>query len=123
MKTNIRTIVAIFALGLVGTLNAYSVNGNRTSDLAGRPGEEKKAKTGLIAVEETTTTATENTATFGSELKSETAEDANLFLNDGAISKTDYEKEAQLVTKAVVDREEAKVIQKLVEEGKLPVNQ
>jgi hypothetical protein len=123
MKTNIRTIIGIFALGLAGTLNGYSNSGNSTTDLAGRPGEEKKAKIGLTAAEETATVSTGKTAIYGSELKSETADTANFFLSTESNSTTDYEKEAQLATKAVVDREEAKIVQKLIEEGKLPVNQ
>jgi hypothetical protein len=120
MKTNIRTLIGIFALVWVGTLNGYSTSGTKSAGIAG---EEKKVKVGLISADETIATATEKAAVFSLELKSETLYEANSFLAEGSNSVTDYVKEAQLVTRAVVDQEEAKVIHKLVEEGKLPNNQ
>jgi hypothetical protein len=62
----------------------------------------------------------EDAATFASEAKSENINSAEFEFN--AATEIDYQKEAQLVTKWIADNEEAKVVQKLIDEGKLLVN-
>jgi len=88
MKTKIKSLILICALGLVGVINTNAASSYNTSCIA---------------------------ATL-EELKSEKIENLNssefVFIED-VDSEFDYEKEAQLVTKWIADREEAKTIQML----------
>lgn len=95
MKTNVRTLITVFALAIAGVLNA-----NATVNL-----EEKNS--GLFPGNESLTVLNEEIASFESEL-------------NGSI---DYGKEALLITKLIADREEAKAIQKVMERGYVAPNE
>lgn len=122
MKTKIRSLIIICVLGLTATLNGNATSAYRTSCSAGTEGGEKKAKCILINTDENTSALGDKTASFAFESKSENLNSRELTLNEVENAKIDYLKEAQLVTKMTVDKEEAKAIQKLVDEGKLPEN-
>ena len=62
------------------------------------------------------------TSSFASEAESVNQNSSEFIFNDDANANIDYEKEAQSLTKWVVDQEEAKVVQKLIDEGKLAEN-
>ena len=86
MKTKISTLILICALGLVGVLNANAASSYNTSSVDGTLEEQNLRIENL------------NSAEF--------VFDAN--------AEIDYLKEAQMVTKWVADREEAKTIHTLI---------
>ena len=90
MKTKIKSLIIICALGLVGVLNANSASSYKTSCIAG-------------TLEELNNSKFENLNSTGF-----------TFNADAAI---DYQEEAQLVTKWIADNEEAKTIQMLIDKG------
>jgi hypothetical protein len=92
MKTKIRTFIIICTLGLVGVLNANATLGYNTSCIAGTLEETKN-------------------------VKSENLNSAEFIFNTDADAEIDYQKEAQLVTMWVADKEEAKAVKKLIDEG------
>jgi len=106
MKTNIRTLTAICILGFIGAINVNAANYKN------------------VFVEEVKNTSNELSNADGSLLL--LAEKASLesnakvefILNEDLDAKVDLQKEAQAVTKWIVDQEEAKVFQKLLTEGK-----
>ena len=146
MKTNIRTIVTICALGFIG-LNVHAANYRNTENtvtiensesvqfllnedvnatidfrkeaqlvtkwVADR--EEAKAVQKLM---EEGLASSENTSSFGNEAEAESLQIGQSVLNENV----DFQKEAQMLTKLVADREEAKAVQKLIDEGKLSEN-
>lgn len=110
MKTKIRTLAAICILGFIGAINVNAAN-------------YKNANNNVV-VEEVKSTRNELGNLDGSLML--LAEKASLesnakvefFLNEDLDAKVDLQKEAQAVTKWIVDQEEAKVFQKLLTEGK-----
>ena len=110
MKTEIRTLAAICILGFIGTINVNAAN-------------YKNANNNVV-VEEVKSTRNELGNLDGSLML--LAEKASLesnakvefLLNEDLDAKVDLQKEAQAVTKWIVDQEEAKVFQKLLTEGK-----
>ena len=88
MKTKIRSLIIICTLGLVGALSANATLSYKTSCVAGTLEEKRN-------------------------VKSENLNSAEFVFNEDA--EIDYQKEAQLVTKWVVDKEEAKTIQMLID--------
>lgn len=147
MKTKIRTLITVCLLAFVGVLNANATvnfeeksvvlsNGNESfsalneklasfaADQNGTVDYQKEAQliTRLIAdmaeakvtlqvIEKNTTLTGDVSNPFETEIA-----DAS---NDEI---TDFRKEAQFVTKAIADKEEAHAIQKLVTEGKIADN-
>jgi len=95
MKTKIKSLIIICALGLVGLVNANAAISNKTLCVG---------------------------ATLA-EAKSENLNSSEFIFNDNADATIDYQKEAQLVTKWVADQEEAKAVQKLINEGVFVSNQ
>ena len=95
MKTKIKSLIIICALGLVGVVNANAAISNKTLCVG---------------------------ATLA-EAKSENLNSSEFIFNDNADATIDYQKEAQLVTKWVADQEEAKAVQKLISEGVFVSNQ
>jgi len=65
----------------------------------------------------------EEMGSFAGEAKSENLNSAEFVFNEDADAAIDYQKEAQLVSKWIADKEEAKVVQKLIDEGKLAENE
>jgi len=59
-------------------------------------------------------------ASLAGETKSMNLNSSELVFNEDL--KVDYQKEAQLITKLIADNEEAKAVQKLIDEGKLAEN-
>jgi hypothetical protein len=157
MKTKIKSLIIICALGLVGVLNANATLSYKTSCVAGTLEELNNSKsenlnsgefvfnadasidyqmeaqlvTKWIADNEEAETiqmlinrglfvSNEEAATFAGEAKSENLNSAELEFN--ADASIDYQMEAQLITKRIADMEEAKTIQKLIDEGRLAEN-
>ena len=89
MKTKITSLIIICTLGLVGVLNANTALSNKTLNI------------GAEAIN----------------VKLENLNSSEFVFNDNADATIDYRKEAQLVTAWVADREEAKAVQKLIDEG------
>ena len=140
MKTNIRTILTLGLVGVLGlTTNAANLksassnfeksefslsllNDEATVDFRG----EAMMLTKLTADKEEAK-ATQKLIEAGFQMLNETAEttEAN---SESAVSNldesgvVDYLKEAQILAKKVADNEEAKAVQKLVEEGKIAEN-
>lgn len=106
MKTNIKTIAAICTLGFIGAINVNAANYKN------------------VLVEEVRNTGNDLSSADGSLLL--LAEKASLesnakvefLLNEDLDATIDLQKEAQAVTRWIVDKEEAKVFQKLMTEGK-----
>jgi len=112
MKTNFRTLAAICILGFIGTINVNATNyRNANNNVVVE--ELKNAKSELGKADGSLAASTEKTS-----LESNAnAETIQFNLND-VDAKIDLQKEAQLVTKWVVDQEEAKMVKKLAGEGK-----
>lgn len=107
MKTKIRTLAAICVLGFIGTINVNAADYKNLNNSAVVE-ENKSANLNLVAATEKT--SFENDARF---------ENVQLLLNDDAEANVDLQREAQLVTKWIVDQEEARVIKNLIDEGRL----
>jgi hypothetical protein len=88
MKTKIRSLIIICALGIVGTLNTNATSSHNTSSATSALEEAKNVKI-------------------------ENLNSSGFVFTEDADSEIDYEKEAQLVTKWVADQKEAKAIQVL----------
>jgi len=91
MKTKIKSLILICTLGLVGVLNSNAASNYNTSSVAGTLEEQN--------------------------LRIENLYSAEFAFNEDASAGFDYEKEAQMVTKWVADREEAKAIQMLIDKS------
>ncbi len=91
MKTNITTLITICALGVI-SLNATAAN-YRSTDM-----------TAVNEIMESLPTA-------------EISGSTQFFLNEDLDAVVDFQKEAQMLTKWVADKEEAKAVQKLIDEG------
>ena len=91
MKTNITTLITICALGVIG-LNANAAN-NRSAELTAVPEISESLPT------------------------SEISGSTQFLLNEDMEAVVDFQKEAQMLTKWVADQEEAKALQKLIDEG------
>lgn len=140
MKTNIRTILTIALVGIIGlTTNAANLKSNSTNfenseftlallndeatvDFRGEAlmltkltADKEEAKATQKLIEAGFSMLNETTET--TEVNSESA-----VSNLDELNVIDYLKEAQILAKKVADNEEAKVIQKLVEEGKIAEN-
>jgi len=92
MKTQIKSLIIICTLGLVGVLNANATSSYKTSCIAGTLEEQNYAK-------------------------SENLNSTGFVFNEVADAAIDYQMEAQMVTKWIADNEEAKTIQKLIDRG------
>jgi uncharacterized protein YxeA len=111
MKTKIRTLVTICILGFIGTINVNAANyRNANNNLVVE--EVKNEKTELSKADGSTVELTEKTS-FESNARFETAQ---FLLNEDLDANIDLQKEAQSVTKWIVDQEEARVFQKLITE-------
>ena len=91
MKTKIKSLILICTLGLVGVLNAKAASNYNTSCVAGMLKEQN--------------------------LRIENLYSAEYAFNEDANAEIDYQKEAQMVTKWVADRQEAKTIQMLIDKS------
>ena len=98
MKTKIKSLIIICTVGLVGVLNANAALSNETLGVGA-------------------------TLTEAKNVKLENLNSSEFIFNDNADATIDYQKEAQLVTKWVADLEEAKAVQKLIDEGVFGSNQ
>lgn len=145
MKTNIRTILTLGLVGFISlTTNATSLKSNSTSFenseatlallngdaavdfrsealmLTKWTADKEEAKATQKLIEAGLTGLNENKETTEASAASNEATAFNLDENGDAV--IDYQREAQLITQMVADNAEAKVIQKLVEEGKIAEN-
>ena len=150
MKTNITTILTICALGFIG-LNANAANYRNTENTVTVENSEsvqfllnedvdatidfrkeaqlvtkwvadrEEAKVVQKLIEEGLAW-NENTSSFGNEAEAESLQIGQSVLNENVDATIDFQKEAQMLTKLVADREEAKAVQKLIDEGKLSEN-
>lgn len=107
MKTKIRTLAAICVLGFIGTINVNAADYKNSNNNAVVE-ESKNANLDLVA--STKKSSFENDARF---------ENVQFLLNEDAEANVDLQREAQLVTKWIVDQEEARVIKNLIDEGRL----
>ena len=82
--------------------------------------DKEEAKTIQMLIDKRIFVSNEETVSFAGEAKSENLNSSEFVFNENA--EIDYQKEAQLVTKWVADMAEAKVVQKLIDEGKLTEN-
>ena len=157
MKTKIRSLAIVCALGLVGVLNANATlsyntscdtqtlkeNENVKSENLNSAefvfnadteidyqkeaqlvtkwiADKEEAKTIQMLIDKNILVSNEETAFFAGDAKSEKLNSAEFNFN--ADAKIDYAKEAQLLTKWTADKEEAKAVQKLIDEGRLIEN-
>ena len=97
MKTKIKSLILICTLGLVGVLNSNAASNYNTSSIAGALEEQN--------------------------LRIENLYTAEFAFNEDASARIDYQKEAQMVTKWVADREEAKAIQVLIDKSTLGLDE
>ena len=114
MKTKIKTILTICALGFIGIINI-----NATVDYKKAANTEvvENLKNGSNTTDIGLTTSIEKTTSSESDAKFETFESVQFLLNEDLDAKVDLQKEAQSVTRWIVDQEEARVFQKLIAEG------
>ena len=98
MKTKITSLIIICTLGLVGVSNANSALSNKTLCVGATQAEAKN-------------------------VYFENLNSSEFVFNEDADATVDYQKEAQLVTKWVADQEEAKAVQKLIDNGIFISNQ
>lgn len=145
MKTNIKTILTLGLVGIIGlTTNAANLKSNSTSFenseatlallngdatvdfrsealmLTKQTADKEEAKATQKLIEAGLTGLNENKETTEASAASNEATTFNLDENGDVV--IDYQREAQLITQMVADNAEAKVIQKLVEEGKIAEN-
>jgi hypothetical protein len=112
MKTKIRIFIVVCVLGFTTTLSAKATSNFRNTNNTMISEEDKNTKNVKTEESITTTDAVitiENNETISA-------------LLDRKSEKIDVRKEAQLVTKLTADKQEAKAVQKLIEEGKLTEN-
>ena len=109
MKTNIKTLATICILGFIGTINVNAANYRNANNIAVAD-ETKSTKTELAKADGNVVESTEKTS-FESDASFEAVQ---LLLNEDLATKTDFQKEAQSVTKWIVDQEEAKLTQKFI---------
>ena len=122
MKTKIRTLVIVFALGLIGLNSTASINRIVISDNSGSAftfeNEEDESafdyrkeaqQISKWVADQEEAKAMQKLSVEGLSVTSE----SNLRLNDEA--GVDYRAEAQLITKLIVDQAEAKAILKIQE--------
>lgn len=106
MKTKTTTLAAICMLGFIGTINVNAANyKNANNNVLAEEG--KSTNVGLVALAEKT--SSENETRF---------ETGKFLLNVDAEAAVDFEKEAQLITKWVVDLAEAKVMNQIIADEK-----
>ncbi len=110
MKTEIRTLAAICLLGFIGTINVNAANYKNANNNV--VVEEVKNTMNGLGNEDGGLLLLAEKASLESNAKVE------FLLNEDLDANVDLQKEAQAVTKWIVDQEEAKVIQKLLTEGK-----
>ena len=106
MKTNIRTLTAICILGFIGAINVNAANYKNVfvEEVKNTSNELSNAEVSLLLLAEKASLESNATVEF--------------LLNEDLDANIDLQKEAQAVTRWIVDKEEAKVFQKLMAEGK-----
>jgi len=110
MKTNIRTLAAICILVFIGAINVNGANyRNFNNKLVVE--EVKNTKTELSIADLSLMGSTEKPS-MGSNAKVE------FLMNEDLDANIDLQKEAQAVTRWIIDQEEAKVFKMLLEEGR-----
>ena len=82
--------------------------------------DNEEAKTIQMLIDKGMFASNEETASFTDEATSENLNSAEFVFNEDA--KIDFQKEAQLITKWNADNEEARAVQKLIDEAKLAEN-
>ena len=98
MKTKIRTLATICILGFIGTINVNAANyKNANNNVVVEEGKNTNVSLGALA---------EKTS----------FETGNFLLNENADAMIDLEKEAQFVTKWVVDQAEAKAMKQFADD-------
>lgn len=147
MKTTIKSIIVICALGIIGMSNVQaSVNRELSNSESTRTYQMSVEMSGKLAWLETTNSESidyQKEAQLVTRWIADMAEakvtqqviDRNAHISsedhflksfraavDGVNAITDFRKEAQLVTKAMADKAEVSAIQKLIDEGKIAEN-
>jgi hypothetical protein len=84
--------------------------------------DNEEAKTIQMLNDKGIFVSNEEKDSFDGEAKSENLNSAEFVFDKDTTAAIDYQKEAQSLTKWVADKEEAKTIQKLIDEGKLAEN-
>ena len=82
--------------------------------------DNEEAKTIQMLIDRGIFVSNDELASFDGEAKSENLNSTEFVFN--ADAEIDYQKEAQLITKWNADKEEAKAVQRLIDEGKLAEN-
>ena len=85
--------------------------------------DNEEAETIQMLIDRGIIVSNEEMGSFAGEAKSENLNSAEFVINEDAEAAIEYQKEAQLVSKWIADKEEAKVVQKLIDEGKLAENE
>jgi len=85
--------------------------------------DKEEAETIQMLIDRGIFVSNEEMISFAGEAKSANLNSAEFVFNEDANAAIDYQMEAQLVTKWIADKEEAKVVQKLIDEGKLAENE
>ena len=123
MKTKIRSLIIICTLGLVGLINTNAV-----------AGDKKVINTGIIVenVELLTNETSLSTDEFlklaegytslGTDTQVEKYASSQIRLIEIENAKSDLLKEAHLYTRCIADEHDTKLIQKLIDEGRLHRN-
>jgi hypothetical protein len=84
--------------------------------------DNEEAKTIQMLIDRGIFVSNEEPVSIASEAKPGNLNSSEYFTNEGTETKIDFQKEAQLITKGIADREEVKTVQKLIDEGKLAEN-
>lgn len=84
--------------------------------------DNEEAKTIQMLIDKGIFVSNEETDSSAGETKFENMNSSEFVFTEDADAEIDYQKEARLITKWIADMTEAKVIQRLIDEGKLAEN-
>lgn len=115
MKTKTRTLAAICILGFIGTISANAANYKNANNNVFI--EEVKNTMNGLGNEDGGLLLLAEKASL------ETNFNVEFLLNEDLDAKVDFQKEAQAVTRWIVDQEEAKVIKKLIDNGNFDISE
>lgn len=103
MKTKIRTFATICILGFIGAINVNAANYKNEEEVKNTRNELGNVDSSLLLLAEK--------ASLEGDFKVE------FLLNEDLYANVDLQKEAQAVTRMIVDQEEAKAFKKLIDQG------
>ncbi len=123
MKTKIRSLIIICTLGFVGLINTNAVADDKKVNNTGIVAENVQLLTNEISLstDEFLKSAEEYTS-LGTDAQVEKYVSIQILLIERENAKSDLLKEAHLYTKCGVGEHDAKIIHKLIDEGRLHGN-